>query len=186
MAEDHRFDHSIRWLARLGVGKRFVELFRTRQVKSDLVPGAVRDWQGSDGEGLVLMGPTGTGKTVSAIYAAWRMWYQDPVLVDSDATFASAVSVSRHIFSRDRWLTDVAARAALLIVDDWGVDSDHDWVRSEMDWLVDARWRNLRPTIVTTNLRPTDGTGSFSRSYPRALSRLGTIVEMPGKDQRRT
>lgn len=49
---------------------------------------------------------------------------------------------------------DEASTVDLLVIDDLGTGSYTDWAAESLYRIIDARWSNDRPTIVTTNLDP--------------------------------
>lgn len=43
----------------------------------------------------------------------------------------------------------------MLVLDDFGAELQTDWAMSRLEEILDSRYRNLRATMVTTNLNPT-------------------------------
>lgn len=104
---------------------------------------AVREMRGTF---LVLVGPTGTGKTVAA---AWWAWTRR----------GRVVKASR--LARMSWYdearVDALIGAPALVVDELGTECDDAkgvW-RSRLDELCDARYDARRPTVITSNLPET-------------------------------
>ena len=70
-----------------------------------------------------------------------------------------------------------------LIIDDFGIEKGTDWEKATIDDLMVTRYEQLRPTMVTTNIEP-------SQLPPRMRSRfedteLARIVENTADDYRR-
>jgi DNA replication protein DnaC len=76
-------------------------------------------------------------------------------------------------------------RADLLVLDDLGRERVTDWATERLYVLVNARYGELRPTIATTNLRPSELVAL--PQYGPIVSRLldgRQAVRIEGRDQR--
>lgn len=102
------------------------------------------------GHGLILMGPTGTGKSSAAALVASAAveaartvaWRYVPDLCDSLTSGAQARQTEiRRVSNVD-----------LLILDDFGVRELADWEVGFLDQIMEARYRARRPVLITTNL----------------------------------
>lgn len=106
------------------------------------------------GHGLLILGPTGTGKSSAAALCCrasveaglTTRWTYVPDLVDR----LSAGPKER--------LHEVAMQSAVnvLVWDDWGVRDLADWEIGYLDQIVEARYRSRKPMVVTTNWTPED------------------------------
>lgn len=106
------------------------------------------------GRGLMLLGPVGTGKSSAAALLAREailvgrtcLWQYVPDLIDelSDKPAKRAEAVRR------------AGSVDLLIWDDFGVRDMADWELGYLDQIVERRYREFRPMVVTTNLTTDD------------------------------
>lgn len=180
------------------------QAFLSSAVREDRIPAVLRQWAGRFPGALrergsaLLVGPTGTGKTV---VASWLVAQAYLAMIRSPSwgglpprmLRVRANDLYRAVFRRDDRLLDAAVQAELLAIDDWGAAYEHEWPLAEIDALVDARWEAMRSTVVTTNLaalRRESPSASFEMRYPRAFSRLTDaagpgLVVMRGSDQRR-
>lgn len=73
-----------------------------------------------------------------------------------------------------------------LIIDDLGSEKPTDWTAERLYAVVNRRWLEERPTIVTTNLAATalrDAVGP--RTYSRVVGSGACMVNMTGVDRRR-
>jgi len=135
--------------------------------------------------GLLLMGPTGTGKTFvacaivrSLIESSRSVVFQSAgdFFEDLRATFNRTDITERSVLSR-------LADPEFLVLDDLGAGSLSDHERRSTLTLLDRRLNNLRPTIVTTNF-PLDWIASSMDD--RIASRLSVFrkVAITGRDRR--
>lgn len=192
----------IPWLARCGVPRRYHAPIE----KTALDPRLLAWAEGfpaslGTGAGVLLCGPTGTGKTTQAA-ALVRAAYHRGRLEDDgswrapSALFVHAVDLSEWVFDKQADKIKLARAVDLLVIDDWGVAYESEWPLSVLDRVVDARWAELRSTIVTTNLFPLRNAEAgidaqtFEGRYPRAFSRLADaagpgVVMLEGGDRRR-
>lgn len=63
-------------------------------------------------------------------------------------------------------------RTALLILDDMGAEYQVNWMLNKVDAIITARYNNMMPTIITTNLTPDQ---MKARYMIRIYDRLGSV-----------
>ena len=159
------------------------------------------------GASMILSGPVGSGKTMAAVYAMGKAYYGAAhVIADYDAyeaprwfaptmLFVKAHELYAAVFARKNLegasKLSEASCVSLLVIDDFGAPYDTEWPMAEMDALIDRRYDAMLPTVLTTNLHPTDGSKTLLKEWPRVVSRLSQhpgpgVVVMDQKDQRKT
>ena len=123
------------------------------------------------GVGLVLIGDVGTGKTHVAVGMAkialglgigTLFLTMDDLLNRTRRTYDGTESDVQEVM-------DKLAKVPLLVLDDLGVETPTEWARG-IYTLVNRRWLERKPLIVTTNLEPDDleerlGTLTISRLW---------------------
>jgi DNA replication protein DnaC len=131
---------------------------------------------------LLLLGEPGTGKT-------WHLWKIGELLIRrgwfgryylvSDFEFKAAAD--RPV---DREKLRTWAEAPLLALDDLGATQLYPWTVDAIAQLIDSRWQNQLPTLISTNLPTLEPLG------PRTMSRFAdggsTAAKFTGTDHRRT
>lgn len=142
----------------------------------------VRGWLNTGSRTLLITGPVGTGKTHAA-YAVTNAAVDRGLL-----TVAVAVPdlLAQLRPGGDSTLAARARAADLLLLDDLGAEKPTDWSGEQLSALLDARVRDDRRQIITTNASYTD---LVPRLGARTMSRLtggATIVRFTGEDRRRT
>lgn len=170
------------------------------------LPAQAAAWfaRGHDAEGLYLTGPVGTGKTHAAWSAltAWCVTTRTvPRMARHEAWRDGAGGAAPNvIFTRMTDLLDDlrpgdgarqrirdCQNAALLVIDDLGAEKASEWTQERFYTVVDHRYANRLPLIVTSNLPPKDQVVA-AQTGERAASRLAemcTVVAMTGTDRRR-
>jgi DNA replication protein DnaC len=118
---------------------------------------------------LLLVGPTGTGKT-------WQAW---GALRDLGRQHQAVKGAGLHRLDRDE-LGELAT-CGVLLLDDLGARTSPGALASALE-LIDLRLDDRRLTIVTTNASFAD----LGQIEPRLASRLasGKVVKLSGKDRR--
>lgn len=152
------------------------------------IAGDLQDWaDGPDGRNLLLFGPVGTGKTHAAIAAC-----RPPFDRGKHVRFLPVVELLDQLRpGGPEGALDELSHVDLLVLDDLGTERATDWTGERLGALVNRRWLEELPTVVTTNLPPAapgvvdtleDAVG------PRTYSRLvggAVAIQLGGHDLRR-
>jgi DNA replication protein DnaC len=137
------------------------------------------------GHGMMIIGPTGTGKSSAAALTAKAVveagktiaWRYVPDLLD--AMSGSAVTRLPEI----KRLTAVD----VMFLDDFGVRQIADWEVGYLDQIVEARYRARKPMVLTTNLttRQIQEDGRLDRMVDRWKERTASnLVVLSGESMR--
>jgi DNA replication protein DnaC len=143
-------------------------------------------------KGLLLYGPPGTGKTHLAA-ATLRNVIEYKGLKGVFCDFRNLLIELRNSFSSSEStgeILDSVRKAPLLILDDVGAERNTEWAKEILAEIVNYRYTQNLPTIITTNLRFDRYTeDSFVAKFDaRTESRLYDmckIVKVEGDDRRK-
>lgn len=174
------------WLEVIGAQREHREC----SVTESRIPGELKAWAAEFPAAVgsaVLIGDRGCGKTQATVWCL-RQFFLRTIGEDPEWSFngpkcriITARRLFRLVFEHKAAELDQLASAALLAIDDLGAAYESEWPLAEMDGLIDDRWGERLPTIVTTNLMPSiesarrvgkPETSSMEYRYPRAYSRL--------------
>lgn len=123
------------------------------------------------GRGILFAGSVGSGKTHLAAAIANE-------LIDREIAvkFVSVTDLLTQIKSTyNSWnesedeIMRPLKNCPLLILDDLGSEKPSDWTKTQFHGLIDYRYSNYRPTIITTNLKPDELGGVLD---PRTIDRI--------------
>lgn len=132
---------------------------------------------------LTFLGQPGVGKTHLSLALGWEwlergktvLYYHVAGLLNDlrDGYRQSGASDYAHILA-------YAQNCSLLILDDLGTEKETEWATEQLDFIIDYRYENRKPLIVTTNLTLDD-------LLPRIADRLkeGTITLLKGESFRK-
>lgn len=153
---------------------------------------AVLDYVAEDGDKrehhfLTLIGQPGRGKTHLALGIGW-FWLENEMGIVKYWQVSELLDKMRSEY--DNPLKDdygfpllgafeKAKKADLLILDDLGAEKTTEWVLDKLDNLINYRYIEQKPTVLTTNL-------SGDQLPTRIASRLkeGVVVVLKGEDYR--
>ncbi len=135
-----------------------------------------------DGKNFIFlgMGDVGTGKTYLSI-----CMLKDIIKRQISAKFISAIDMICSI--KEDFKIDKYANVPVLIIDDLGKERSTDWVCEQLYAIINSRYVNNRPTIITTEDDISDLENSYDNKGKAILSRLKEnieIVPMLGSDYR--
>lgn len=110
------------------------------------------------GDGLYIEGTNGTGKTHLAAAIALQLIHEGiPVICKTSSDLLMDI---RRTFDggsvNEAQVLDIYKRVDLLIIDDLGKEQCSDWSMSTLYSILNDRYEDMKPTIVTTNYN-TDG-----------------------------
>lgn len=126
-----------------------------------------------------LWGGPGVGKTHMMIALL-----RERLLRGLHAVFTSETNMNESLKQFQENNLQRLAHCSVLFIDDVGVAKQTEWTLQNMEHLVDVRYAEERPLMITTNHSP----ASFAQIYgDRIASRvfgMCKVVEMTGKDRR--
>lgn len=144
---------------------------------------------------LLLLGPTGTGKTWQA-YAALRLAATHPrphpgvgyrTIGWQAGTHADLLASLRPNSRNDTEETFKQLRTVqLLLIDDLGVAKNSEWVEDITYRLVNGRYEQMMPTIFTSNLAVDQLRDALGDRIASRLAETCTRIVLTGPDRRRT
>lgn len=155
-------------------------------VRASRVPAASSPTVGT-GPSLLLLGPTGSGKTHQA-------WGAVRGLAVSGAgmprwQFSTAASIYAKL--RPRHGVDSEAEfdryvgASLLVVDDLGAAKDSEWTEEINYRLVNHRYEHGLPTLITSNVPVRDLVAKLGERVASRLNEMAHRVVLDGGDRRK-
>lgn len=103
-------------------------------------------------QGLLLYGPVGTGKTLTAASIANHLLNKGvPVVITSFVKILKAMENDRDGMEANRLVTNLV-KCKLLIIDDLGTERNTNYALEKVYDIIDSRYRAELPIILTTNL----------------------------------
>ncbi|HMU26619.1 MAG TPA: ATP-binding protein [Solirubrobacterales bacterium] len=180
--------------------KRYRGVSFDRPPVTEIHPGAVtvvRDWierldeNLDQGNGLWLMGDTGTGKTTLAMLVSKEALRRDhTVAIYSMPSLLTRIRATYGAEAGEESYDQFFERLCevdLLHIDDLGAEKQTEWVLEQLYALVNERYEREKSIVVTTNI--TDQGELEQQIGPRTVSRLTemcgeSVVPLFGEDAR--
>lgn len=105
------------------------------------------------GDGLYIEGTNGTGKTHLAAAIALQLINEGiPVICKTSSDLLGDIKRSFSFEgAREHEVLDIYKKVDLLIIDDLGKEQCSDWSMSTLYSILNDRYEDMKPTIVTTN-----------------------------------
>lgn len=142
----------------------------------------VAGWLVSESQTLFISGPVGTGKT-HAGYAVLKQALEAGVWVHG----CSVLDLLDYL--RPNALTSpmprIAEQCDLFLFDDLAAERDTEWAVEQFGGIIDARTREGKRQIVTTNLSYAHLVERLGRRVMSRLTGGATVIEFSGHDLRR-
>ena len=116
--------------------------------------GFVRDYPATAEKGLLLMGPSGVGKTHLAVAALRDLIRRGHAGVFCDyRELLKEIQASYNPASEstEMGILEPIRTVEILVLDDLGASKPSDWVRDIVGIVLNARYNERRTTIITTN-----------------------------------
>ena len=175
-------------LVKESLGRRFSNItFETFKVNADNKNAYKKCFEyvtefpeNKDGIGLIISGPVGTGKTHLAAAITHKIISDYGIPVQ----FKTAIEIHGELNEFEKATYDKYKKCDLLVIDDLGKEKSTDWRKEKIFEIINARYEDYLPTIITTNLTgkqldDTFGAATFSR-----LCESCRYLELSGRDWR--
>lgn len=125
--------------------------------------------------GLLLAGGCGSGKThlaAAIVHDLTRRGYRAVFL--TSGRYLDSLKNAFGDREKSRSLQDEVRHANLLVLDDLGAEHISDWSKSELFALLNDRYEQLKPTVITTNLTLDALTARLGQ---RTVSRIAEMTD---------
>lgn len=142
--------------------------------------------------GILLYGPPGTGKTFLAFCIANELLNNMvPVIAISSIGLLNKFKETYNTWGDEGEIEIINSlkNADLLVLDDLGAENNTDWSKGKIYEIIDARYRDEKPCIITTNLTRDRLKKKFSsedgvaRTYDR-ITKMCCLIEVQGPSRR--
>lgn len=197
-AEKHRETTIETYLARSGVMRGLLARMTVENFNPQLAGKAheiAKEYAESFGRettnGLMLYGKAGSGKTHLAVSIARHIIEKKQIQVRF-ARIVDLLSEIRKTFdNNEQYRTENESEliqrytaAPLLIIDDLGAEKTTDWVRQILYQIIDERWIEQKPIIVTSNLNLEELEARFEERIASRVAGMCRLVESRDYDYR--
>jgi DNA replication protein DnaC len=151
----------------------------------------VQNWQEmrKNGYGFFFWGNVGAGKTHTSTALANELMEKQLVEVlflnMPETVTRVKKTFDAEIKTADAKLFDRMKEVELLVIDDLGVEKYSDWLSDQIYQIIDHRWKNQKPMIITSNQSLND-LGKFYK--PQVASRIWGCcksIKFVDKDRRK-
>lgn len=139
----------------------------------------IKAWRPDDEFGLLLSGPSGTGKSHAMIATAKAL-----ASFGASVEFIQASSFFDQCAKNEFKIPNELLRAQFLFLDDLGAENISDIRREWLFTLLEARKNNRRTTFISTNLNVKDLREKFFERIASRIFELTIPVVFGGKDMR--
>lgn len=145
----------------------------------------VNDFSGNNGNGLLLAGTVGTGKTQSAVFLGVEIVKKHLAKVKFINVF-DYLSLVKGTFNNrdDSDKLEELHNNDLLILDDLGANRLSDFDYAEIGGLIDSYYRDCRPIVITTNLNKAGLTEFIGERAASRILGMCDVIALTGKDRR--
>ena len=148
-------------------------------------------------KGLFITGKVGTGKThlVAAIvdrlarlyarrlFSKYYNYYEYPIIYVSAVELFSQIRASFNEHNTDE-IMEKYENCNLLIIDDLGVEKASDFTVEYIYKIIDNRYCNLKPVIITSNLTDDELKEKLSERIISRIYEMCKGIKLTGKDYR--
>ena len=131
---------------------------------------------------ILLSGTVGTGKTHLAAAIAHYCIERNLFVL-----FGNVVDIFQSLknaFSTDEDILSDIKSMQLLVLDDLGKEKQSEWTQETIYSIINYRYENMLPTVITTNLTMSDLQSRLGAATVSRLMEMCDYVEMNGSDHR--
>lgn len=139
----------------------------------------------ANGQGLILWGDVGTGKTYAASCIANRVMESGYSCIPT--SISRLVQASQAMDYKKQEYLERVNLSDLLLLDDLGTERESSYMEEQLFNIIDSRYRSGKPLIITTNLslrEMAEEQGDKRRVYDRVLQ-MCYPIHFDGENKRR-
>ena len=182
-----------RLMGNSGLGKRFqLRRFETFEVTAETAPAYNACLSFCDGftpesKGLRLIGDYGTGKTHLTAAIIHRL-AEEKGVAGMFVVVPELLRAIRNGYKGDGdtagKLVQAAETAPLLVLDDLGAEKPTDWVQEQLFIIINRRYEELLPTLITTNCNMAELIDRIGRRTADRILEMTTPINIKAADYR--
>lgn len=137
------------------------------------------------GESLLFLGGVGTGKTheICSLIKAYVEKTGRPIKFRTATEVARLIKDSITSASYSQIYEDLVNNE-VLVIDDFGSEMKSDFMKEFFYSLVNDRYNNMKPVIISTNLTTEELIERYSQRTISRLTEMSKVVKLQGKDRR--
>ena len=143
-----------------------------------------KDFEDNRGNGLMMIGNAGTGKTHLAAAITHYVIEEFGATVKFGC-FTDILTDIKKSFSTDEDIVRQLKEVPLLVIDDLGKERQSEWSDSILYEVINSRYEDYMPTIITTNLNPKQLEARFGEAILSRLFEMCDAINMSGTDIRK-
>lgn len=135
--------------------------------------------------GLIICGSYGTGKThLAAAIANYMVEHGIPTLFDTCGGHLNKLKKEFNSKGKPKYL-ELMRNVEVLVIDDVGKEKQSEWSESVMFEIINHRYENLKPVIITSNFSDKELNAYFGDACYSRLIEMCNVVVTTGSDRRR-
>ena len=196
--EGLRLKNKIKALRNAGLGKRFLtKNFNNfeqslNQKTYDICINYARNMLDNmeSGQGLLLHGPVGTGKThliagiIDFVARMRKRTFEGNMIFTTMINLLAELRFSVQEQGRTESIIREYQKCSLLIIDDFGTEKETDWTAETIYKIINYRYEEVKPIIITTNSNISEFFKFFDERLASRIMETCTILKLTGKDYR--
>jgi len=148
-----------------------------------------REFDSNEGQGILFTGTYGTGKTHLAaaitnyIISEFGISVKFGTFIDLLANIKA--SFSKDCVTSEEDLVNAMMNIDLLVIDDIGKEKNTEWSNAILYRLINRRYENYKPTIITSNLSIAELENEIGKATVSRIIEMCDGVKMDGSDYRK-
>ena len=171
--------------SRFAIGTRYQNATLSRWIADEGDKRKVMGWLQKPKNILCLLGNPGTGKTFFCAAAAnWLLEKGQEVYYMNIRRFFEALQKAIGAGKNQYEEINKVSQKAILILDDLGASRNNDWQKEVILDLIDQRYSNEMPTIITSNLSFGEMSSVFDDRIERRIHNNDNVIIIQHSDIR--
>lgn len=164
---------------------------RYRGVAYNIAKKYAEEFDLSTKHGLVFYGHAGSGKTHLAVAIIKHIIEEKQIPVKFVRIVDLLLEIRKTFDENESWKAENESEllrkytfTPLLVLDDIGSEKTTDWVRQVLYQIIDERWIEQRPVIITSNLTLEELEARLGERIASRIAGMTQLIEMRSNDYR--